>query len=100
MLISYQLNEVTASLDLKSTTISELETQIEELKASLDSITADLEGAHQNAEAAELAKATVDNELAQTRAALAASQADKDKLQQDLSEVWVHLLVDCCQNTN
>jgi uncharacterized protein (DUF3084 family) len=61
------------------------------LKASLDSITADLETARQNAEAAELAKATADKEFVETRAALEASQADKDKLQQDLGEVRVSL---------
>ena len=54
----------------------------------MDSITTDLETARQNAEAAELAKVTADEELAETRAALEASQADKDKLQ-DLGEVWV-----------
>ncbi len=91
ILISYQLNEVTASLDLKSTAISELETQIEELKASLDRITADLEAARQNAEVAELAKATTDKDLAETKAALATSQADRDKLQQGLGEVRAHL---------
>jgi chromosome segregation ATPase len=52
----------------------------------LDSITTDLEAARQNAEAAELAKATADEELVETRVALEASQADKDKLQQDLGE--------------
>ncbi|KAH8998859.1 hypothetical protein EDB86DRAFT_2910538 [Lactarius hatsudake] len=82
-----KLNEVTASLDLKSTTISELETQIEGLKASLDGITADLEAARQNAELAELARAASDKELSETRTALATSQADRDKLQQDLGEV-------------
>lgn len=81
-----KLNEVTASLDLKSTTISELETQIEGLKASLDGITADLEAARQNAELAELARAAADKELSETRTALATSQADRDKLQQDLGE--------------
>jgi hypothetical protein len=43
-LTSLQLAEATASLDLKTSAISELETQVEWLKASLDSITADLEG--------------------------------------------------------
>jgi hypothetical protein len=57
----------------------------------LDSITADLGAARQNVEAAELAKVTADEGLAETRAALEASQADKDKLQQDLGEVRVHL---------
>jgi hypothetical protein len=57
----------------------------------LDSITADLEAARQNAEAAELAKATANEELVETRVALEASQADKDKLQQDLGEVRIHL---------
>ncbi|KAH9162764.1 hypothetical protein EDB89DRAFT_2024178 [Lactarius sanguifluus] len=62
-----KLNEVTASLDLKSTTISELETQIEGLT--------------------ELARVAADKELSETRTALATSQADRDKLQQDLGEV-------------
>jgi hypothetical protein len=61
------------------------------LKASFDSITTDLEAARQNAEVAELAKATADKELAEMGEALAASQADRDKLQQDLGEVRVQL---------
>ncbi|KAH9039917.1 hypothetical protein EDB84DRAFT_1476973 [Lactarius hengduanensis] len=88
-----KLNEVTASLDLKSTTISELETQIEGLKASLDGITTDLEAARQNAELAELARAAADKELSETMTALATSQADRDKLQQDLGDVRAHLLI-------
>ncbi|KAF8273914.1 hypothetical protein EI94DRAFT_1794937 [Lactarius quietus] len=45
-----------------------------------------LEAARQDAEAGELAKATADTELAEMKTALAVSQADKDKLQQDFDE--------------
>ncbi|KAI0307708.1 hypothetical protein B0F90DRAFT_1621431, partial [Multifurca ochricompacta] len=80
--IQNKLNEATASLDLKSNTISELEYQIEELKVSVDSITADLEAARQNVEDAELAKAAADKDLAEAKAALATLHTDGDKLRQ------------------
>lgn len=79
------------SLDLKTTTISELETQVEELKASLDNITADLEAGRQSLEDAELAKATANKELAETRAALETSRGDKDRMEQVLNEVRPNL---------
>jgi exonuclease VII small subunit len=88
MLTSLQLDEATASLDLKTGTISELETQVEELKASLDNITADLEAARQTFEDAKLAKATADKELAEAKDALVTSQGDRHKLEQVSDEVW------------
>jgi chromosome segregation ATPase len=87
MLTSLQLDEATASLDLKTSTISELETQVEWLKASLDSITSDLESAQQTLEDAKLAKATADKELAGVRDNLAMSQGDRHKLKQVSDEV-------------
>jgi conserved oligomeric Golgi complex subunit 6 len=86
-----QLDEAKASLDLKSSTISELETQLEELKASLGSNTAALEAARENLENAELAKATAEKELMETREALDISRADGDKIQQVLDEVRMYL---------
>jgi chromosome segregation ATPase len=82
-----QLAEATASLDLKTSAISELETQVEWLKASLDSITADLEGVQRNLKNAELAKAAADKELADTKAALVTSQGDGGELEQVSEEV-------------
>jgi hypothetical protein len=43
-----QPDEATASLVLRTSAISELETQVGELKASSNNITADLEAARQN----------------------------------------------------
>jgi exonuclease VII small subunit len=82
-----QLDEATASLDLKTSTISELETQVEELKASLENVSADLEAARQNLEDAKLAKATADKELAEARDVLVTSQGDEHKLKQVSDEV-------------
>ena len=82
-----QLDETTASLDLKTSTISELETRVNGLQATLDSITADLEFTRQNLEDAELAKAIAEKELAETRAALVASQVERVKLGQVSDEV-------------
>ena len=82
-----QLDEAKASLDLKTSTISELETRVNELQATLDSITADLEATRQNLEGAELAKATAEKELADTSAALVALQGESDKLGQASDEV-------------
>ena len=87
MLTSLQLDEATASLELKTGTISELETRVEELRASLDSITTDLEAAQQNHEDAKLAKAIADKELAEARDALVALQGDGHKLEQVSDEV-------------
>jgi hypothetical protein len=87
MLTSLQLDETTASLALKTSTVSELETQVEELKASSNIIIADLEAARQNFENAKLAKASADIELAEARDALVASQGDKLKLEQISNEV-------------
>jgi hypothetical protein len=87
MLTSLQLDEATASLGLKTSTISQLETQVDELKASLDTITADLEAARQNLEDAKLAKATADKELAEVKDALVTSQGDRHKLEQLSDEV-------------
>jgi exonuclease VII small subunit len=87
MLNSLQLDEATASLVLKTSTISELETQVEELKASSNNITADLEAACQNFENAKLAKASADKELAEARDALVASQGDRHKWEQVSDEV-------------
>ena len=91
MLTSLQLDEATASLVLKTSTISELETQVGELKASFNSITADLEAARQNFENAKLAKASADKELAEARDALVASQGDGHKLEQVSDEVRPNL---------
>jgi exonuclease VII small subunit len=87
MLTSLQLDEATASLVLKTGTISELETQVGELKASLNNITADLEAARQNFENAKLTKASADKELAEARDALVASQGDRLKSEQVSDEV-------------
>ena len=87
MLTSLQLDEATASLELKTSTISELETRVEELKASLDSITADLEATQKTLEDGKLAKATADRELAEARDALVAFQGESHKLQQATDEV-------------
>lgn len=87
MLTSLQLDETTASLALKTSTISELETQVGELKASSNVIMADLEAARQNFENAKLAKASADKELAEARDALVASQSDRLKLEQISDEV-------------
>ncbi|KAI0304985.1 hypothetical protein BC826DRAFT_27035 [Russula brevipes] len=86
-LTSLQLAEATASLDLKTSAISLLETEVEKLKASLDSITADLEAVQGNLGNAELAKAAADKELADTKAALVASQGDGGKLEQVSEEL-------------
>lgn len=91
MLTSLQLDEATASLVLKTSTISELETQVEELKTSLNNITADLEAARQNFEKAKLAKASDDKELAEARDALVGSQGDRHKLEQVSDEVRPNL---------
>jgi hypothetical protein len=91
VLTSLQLDEATASLVLKTSTISELETQVGELKASFNSITADLEVARQNFENAKLAKASADKELAEARDALVASQGDRHKLEQVSDEVRPNL---------
>lgn len=88
MLTSLQLDEATASLALKTSTISGLETQVEELKASSNVIIADLEAARQNFENAKLAKASADKELAEAKDALVASQGDRLKLEQISDEVW------------
>ncbi|KAH9984657.1 hypothetical protein BJV74DRAFT_931690 [Russula compacta] len=85
--IQSKLDEATVSLDLKTSTISELENQVDELKASLDNITADLEAARQSLEDAELAKATADKELAETSAALETSRGDRDRLEQVSNEL-------------
>jgi len=82
-----QLNEATASLDLKTSTILELETRVNELQATLVSISADLEATRQSLEVAEVAKATTEKELAETSAALVASQGERDKLGQVSDEV-------------
>ncbi|KAF8507197.1 hypothetical protein F5888DRAFT_1602878 [Russula emetica] len=82
-----KLDEATASLVLKTGTISELETQVGELKASLNNITADLEAARQNFENAKLAKASADKELAEARDALVASQGDRHKSEQVSDEL-------------
>lgn len=92
MLTSLQLEEATASLDLKTSTISELETRVDELKASLDSITADLEASQQSLEDAKLAKTTADKELAEARDALAVLQGDRHKLEQVSDEVGPNFL--------
>jgi capsule polysaccharide export protein KpsE/RkpR len=78
-----QLDEATTSLDLKTSTISGLEARVDELQATLDSVTADLEASRQNLEGAELAKATVEKELAETKADLGGG----DKLGQVSDEV-------------
>jgi exonuclease VII small subunit len=91
MLTSLQLDEATASLVLKTSTISELETQVEELKVSLNNITADLGAAGQNFENAKLAKASADKELAEARDALVALQGDRHKLEQVSDEVRPNL---------
>lgn len=91
MLTSLQLDEATASLVLKTSTISELEIQVGELKTSLDNITADLEAARQNFEDARLAKASDDKELAEVRNALVVSQGDRHKLEQVSDEVRPNL---------
>lgn len=82
-----QLNEATTSLDLKTSTISGLEARVDELQATLDSVTADLEASQQNLEGAELAKATVEKELAETKADLVASQGEGDQLGEVSDEV-------------
>jgi chromosome segregation ATPase len=82
-----QLDEATASLDLKTSTILELETRVNELQTTLDGITADLEATRQNLEVAEVAKATAERELAETSAASLASQGERDKLGQVSDEV-------------
>ena len=81
-----QLDEATSSLGLKTSTISGLEARVDELQATLDSVTADLEASRQNLEGAELAKATVEKELAETKD-LVASQGEGDKLGQVSDEV-------------
>jgi hypothetical protein len=91
VLTSLQLDEATASLVLKTSTISELETQVGELKVSLNNITADLEAARQNFENAKLSKASADEELAEARDALLASQGDRHNLEQVSDEVRPNL---------
>jgi outer membrane murein-binding lipoprotein Lpp len=86
-----QLDEATASLVLKTSLISELETQVDELKATLGSIAADLEASRQNLEGAERGKATAEKEVAETRITLAALQGERDKLEQVLDEVRPYL---------
>jgi hypothetical protein len=54
--------------------LNELETRVNELPVTLVSITADLEATRQNLEVAELVKVTAEQELAETSAALVASQ--------------------------
>jgi chromosome segregation ATPase len=85
-----QLDDATASLDLKTSTISELETRVDELKGTLDNITTDLETTRQNLENAECAKATAEKELVETRTALVASQGESDMLGQISNEVRPH----------
>jgi len=85
-----QLDEATASLVLKTSTISELETQVGKLKVSLNNITTDLEAARQNVEEAKLAKDTADKELAEARDALVVLQGDGRKLGQVSDEVRPH----------
>ena len=87
MLTSLQLDEATASLVLKTSTISELETQVRELKASLGNITTDLEAARQNFENAKVAKASADKELEEAKDALTTSQSDRHNLEQVSDEV-------------
>ena len=87
MLTPLQLAEATASLVLKTGTISDLETQVGELKVSLNNITADLEAARQNFENAKLAKASADKELAEARDALVVSRGDGHNLEQVSDEV-------------
>jgi chromosome segregation ATPase len=82
-----QLDEATASLVLKTSLISELETQVDELKATLGSIAADLEASRQNLEGAERGKAAAEKEVAETRTTLAALQGEREKLEQVSDEV-------------
>jgi len=68
VLTPLQLAEATASLVLKTGTISDLETQVGELKVSLNNITAD-------------------KELAEARDALVVSRGDGHNLEQVSDEV-------------
>jgi outer membrane murein-binding lipoprotein Lpp len=96
VLTSLQLDEATASLVLKTSTISGLETQVGELKASFNNITADLEAARQNFESAKLAKASADKELAEAKGAFVTSQGDRHKLEQVSDEVRPKFMIRCC----